>query len=114
MPASIVGMISFVIFAALRSGIMITPVWILNAIVLALILFVAAPPIPGVNLLSYVVIIGQLGIGKEYVIAAIIFDILFGAFGNAANQMMLQLDMILQAEHMGLLNRNALSSDGNV
>ena len=114
MPASIVGMISFVIFAALRSGIMITPVWILNAIVFALILLVAAPPIPGVNLLSYVVIIGQLGIGKEYVIAAIIFDILFGAFGNAANQMMLQLDMILQAEHMGLLNRNALSSDGNV
>ena len=31
-----------------------------------------------------------------------------------ANQMMLHLDMILQAEHMGLLNRNALSSDGNV
>ena len=113
MPASIIGMISFVIFAALRSGVAITPVWILNAIVFALILLVAAPPIPGVNLLSYVVIIGQLGIGKEYVIAAIIFDILFGAFGNAANQMMLQLDMILQAEHMGLLNTTALGGDSN-
>ena len=112
MPASIVGMISFVIFAAMRSGVAITPVWILTAIVFALILLVAAPPIPGVNLLSYVVIIGQLGIGKEYVIAAIIFDMLFGAFGNAANQMMLQLDMILQAERMGLLNRNVLRSDG--
>ena len=111
MPASIVGMISFVIFAALRSGVAITPVWILTAIVFALILLVAAPPIPGVNLLSYVVIIGQLGIGKEYVIAAIIFDILFGAFGNAANQMMLQLDMILQAERMGLLNQKVLGSE---
>lgn len=113
MPASIVGMISFVIFAAMRSGVAITPVWILTAIVFALILLVAAPPIPGVNLLSYVVIIGQLGIGKEYVIAAIIFDMLFGAFGNAANQMMLQLDMILQAEHMGLLNRVVLIRDTN-
>ena len=111
MPSSIIGMISFVIFAALRSGVAITPVWILNAIVFALILLVAAPPIPGVNLLSYVVIVGHLGIGKEYVIAAIIFDILFGAFGSAANQMMLQLDMLLQAEHMGLLNRKVLSSD---
>lgn len=113
MPASIVGMISFVIFAALRSGVAITPVWILTAIVFALILLVAAPPIPGVNLLSYVVIIGQLGIGKEYVIAAIVFDMLFGAFGNAANQMMLQLDMILQAEHMGLLNSVVLIRDAD-
>ena len=111
MPASIIGMISFVVFAAIRSGVAITPVWILTAIVFALILLVAAPPIPGVNLLSYVVIIGQLGIGREYVIAAMIFDILFNAFGSAANQMMLQLDMILQAERMGLLNQNALRRD---
>jgi Na+/H+-dicarboxylate symporter len=111
MPASIVGMISFVIFAALSSGVAITPVWILKAIVFALIMLVAAPPIPGVNLLSYVVIIGQLGIGKEYVIAAMIFDILFNAFGSAANQMMLQIDMILQAEHMGLLSHTVLSSE---
>ena len=111
MPASIVGMISFVVFAALRSGVAITPVWILTAIVFALILLVAAPPIPGVNLLSYVVIIGQLGIGREYVIAAMIFDILFNAFGSAVNQMMLQLDMILQAEHMGLLSQRALCRD---
>ncbi len=111
MPASIIGMISFVIFAALRSGVYITPVWILRAIVFALILTVAAPPIPGVNLLSYVVIIGQLGIGKEYVIAAMVFDILFNAFGAAANQMMLQIDMILQAEHMGILNTGVLRRD---
>jgi Na+/H+-dicarboxylate symporter len=114
MPASIVGMISFVVFAALRDGVAITPVWILTAIVFALILLVAAPPIPGVNLLSYVVIIGQLGLGKEYVIAAMIFDILFNAFASAANQTMLRLDMILQAERMGLLNRNVLRSDGGI
>ena len=111
MPSSIIGMISFVTFAALYSGIGITPVWILEAIVFALILLVAAPPIPGVNLLSYVVIIGELGIGKEYVIAAMIFDILFNAFGSAANQLLLHLDMILQAENMGILNQSVLRSD---
>ena len=75
MPASMIGMIAFVIYAAFSSGVTITPVWILKAIVFALILLVAAPPIPGVNLLSYVVIIGELGIGTDYVIAAMIFDI---------------------------------------
>ena len=111
MPASMIGMIAFVIYAAFSSGVAITPVWILKAIVFALILLVAAPPIPGVNLLSYVVIIGQLGIGADYVIAAMIFDILFNAFGSAANLTMLQLDLILQAKHMGLLNSSVLSRD---
>ena len=110
MPTSIVGMISFVLFAAVRSGTPITPVWMLTAIVFALILLVAAPPIPGVNLLSYVVIIGQLGLGKEYIIAAMIFDIVFNLFASAANQMMLQLDLILQADRVGLLNRKKLAA----
>jgi Na+/H+-dicarboxylate symporter len=108
MPSSMVGMISFIMYSAFRSGISITPVWILTAIVFALILLVAAPPIPGVNLLSYVVIIGQLGIGKEYVLAAIIFDIIFDSIGAASNQLLLQLDMLLQAEHAGLLNHKTL------
>jgi Na+/H+-dicarboxylate symporter len=111
MPSSVIGMLSFVVFAAIYSGVEITPLWILEAIIFALILLVAAPPIPGVNLLSYVVIIGELGIGKEFVIAAMIFDILFNAFGSAANQMLLHLDMILQAEHMGILNQSVLRSD---
>ena len=40
-----------------------------------------------------------------------IFDMLFSAFGSAANQMMLHLDMVLQAEHMGILNQSVLRSD---
>ena len=111
MPASTIGTVTFVVFAAVRSGIEMTPIWVVTAIALSMILLVAGPPIPGVNLLSYVVIMDQLGIGKEYVIAAMIFDVLFSAFASAANQMMLQLDMLLQAEHMGLLNRKVLSSD---
>ena len=110
MPASIIGMISFILYAAVRSNIVITPVWMLTAIIFSLILLVAAPPIPGINLLSYVVIIGQLGIGKEYVIAAMIFDILFNLFASAANQMMLQMDLILQADRVGLLNRKKLAA----
>ena len=109
MPMSMIGMISFVMYAAVRSHTIITPVWLLTAIVFALILLVAAPPIPGINLLSYVVIIGQLGLGNEYIIAAMIFDIIFNLFASAANQMMLQLDLILQADRVGLLRKTKLT-----
>ena len=109
MPASMVGMCTFVLYAAIRSGIGITPMWMLTAIVFVLILLVAAPPIPGINLLSYVVIIEQLGISSEYILAAMIFDIIFNVFASAANQMMLQTDMLLQAEHVGLLDHEKLA-----
>ena len=109
MPMSMIGMISFVLYAAARSGMQITPVWMITAIVFALILLVAAPPIPGINLLSYVVIIGQLGLGNEFIIAAMIFDIIFNLFASAANQMMLQLDLVIQADKVGLLNKKKLA-----
>ena len=111
MPASMAGMMAFVLYSALRSGIFITPLWMLRAIVFALILLVAAPPIPGVNLLSYIVIMGQLGIGSNYIIAAMIFDIIFNMFASAANQTMLQLDLVLQADRVGLLDKDILRAD---
>lgn len=113
MPVSMIGMVSFVIFAAYSGGIPITPFWLIRAIIFALILLVAAPPIPGVNLLSYVVIIDQLGIGMEYVIAAVIFDIIFDLFAAAANQMMLQMDLMMQADGYGMLDRKILLKDGD-
>jgi hypothetical protein len=38
-----------------------------------------------------------------------IFDIVFGIFAGAANQTMLQLEMLLQASRVGLLNRESLN-----
>ena len=38
-----------------------------------------------------------------------IFDVFFGIFANAANQSLLQLDLVLQADRIGLLNRKALT-----
>lgn len=112
MPISMIGMIAFVISAAYLSETPITPVWMITAVVFALILLVAAPPIPGVNLLSYVVIIEQLDIAREYVIAAMMFDIMFDLFASATNQMMLQMDLMIQADGYGMLDRKKLWKDG--
>ena len=108
MPVSMIGMISFVIYAAVSSDTVISPMWILTAIIFSLILLLAGPPIPGVNLLSYVVIIEQLNISREFVLAAMIFDFIFGLFSTAANQMMLQMDLMVQADHVGMLDHAIL------
>jgi hypothetical protein len=41
-------------------------------------------------------------------ISAMVFDILFGIFASAANQTMLQLDLIRQADQIGLLDKECL------
>ena len=37
-----------------------------------------------------------------------IFDIIFGIFASAANQSLVQMELILQADKLGLLNRKIL------
>ncbi len=71
----------------------------------------ATPPVPGANLLAYIIIFGQLGIPGKALIDAMIFDILFGIFASAANQTVLQMDLIIQADKIGLLDLKKLRKE---
>ena len=70
----------------------------------------AAPPVPGVSLLVFMVIFKMLNVPEEALIPAMVFDILFGIVSAAANQMLLQVEMVNQATKMGLLNRDILTT----
>ena len=108
MPMNVVGTLVFTVFAANRFGISITPRWLIIAMVLSVILFVATPPVPGANLLAYIMIFAQLGIPSDALISVLIFEMVFGIFASAANQMLLQMDLILQADKIGLLDKEVL------
>lgn len=110
MPISTVGTITFTIYVAQVFGVQSTIVWYVSAIVMAVVVFVATPPVPGANLLAYVVLFSTLGIPADALIDAMIFDVLFGILAGAANQAMLQLEMILQADYLGLLDRDQLAA----
>lgn len=110
MPISAVGTIVFTLFAARENGIQGDFAWYLSAIVLAVVVFVATPPVPGANLLAYVVLFQTLGIPDQALLDAMVFDIVFGIFANAANQTMLQYEMIDQASRLGLLDRETLKA----
>ena len=110
MPANVIGAICFVIYAASAGDVEVTPLWVVLAVVYSVILIAATPPIPGANFLAYMVMIPELGINKEFVVIVLIFEVFFGPFAVAANQLMLQMEMVLQADKTGLLDKEVLRS----
>ena len=110
MPASILGTVVFVIWAAAFYSIEVTWLWFGIAALFAAILMEAAPPVPGVSLLVYIVIFKMLQIPEDTLIPAMVFDIIIGLLASASNQMLLQAEMIHQADRVGLINRRVLAT----
>ncbi len=110
MPVSAIGTIVFTVYTAMKYNISTSMVWYVTAVVLAVVLFVATPPVPGANLLAYTAIFAQLGIPGQALIDAMIFDIIFGIFASAGNQLLLQLELILKSDQIGMLRRKILQS----
>lgn len=110
MPANVVGTVLFTMYAVFRSDVEISPLWMVLSVVMAVILFVATPPIPGANFLAYIVMIYVLGIESDFLMLALIYEIVYGVFASAANQFFVQLDLILQAGKMGLFKEDKLKS----
>lgn len=108
MPANVIGTLMFTLFAACKQGVNISYGWLMVVMLLTVILFVATPPVPGANLLAYIMIFSQLKISSSVLIDAMIFDIIFGIFASAGNQALLQMELISQADKLGLLNRKRL------
>ena len=108
MPVSGIGTLIFTLFAALTFEVQIDVFWYLLAMILAVMLFVATPPVPGINILAYAALFTTLGIPAEALIDAMIFDILFGILAGAGNLGMLEIETALQANRLGLLNQDKL------
>lgn len=108
MPISGIGTLIFTLFAALTFQVEIDAYWYLLTMILAVMLFVATPPVPGINILAYAALFTTLGIPAEALIDAMIFDILFGILAGAGNLGMLEIETALQANRLGLLNQDKL------
>ena len=108
MPVSAIGTLVFTMYSAQVYHVKVDLFWLISAIIFAVVLFVATPPVPGANLLAYVVFFNWLGIPSEALMDAMIFDIVFGILAGAGNQLLLQIEMVLQAEKIGILNTKLL------
>ncbi|MBQ9001868.1 MAG: cation:dicarboxylase symporter family transporter [Eggerthellaceae bacterium] len=108
MPTSGIGIWMFVIFAAQVQQLPIDQIWILAAAALAVVLAVATPPVTGANLLTFVVAFSFLGISTDFILDAMVFDVLFNALCMAVDQAILQVETALQAKRLGFLDEDRL------
>ncbi len=111
MPVTAAGTLIFVIYTASRYNVNPTFMWYVMAVVVAIAMSVAVPPVPGVGILTYVVMFAQLGLPDKALIAAMVFDVLSSLIIAAANQYLLQLELIVSADRMAMLDRGILRSD---
>ena len=110
MPVSSVGVLAFTLFACVVYGLQPDLGTLIGAVVFSVVLFVATPPVPGANLLAYIVLFSWLGLPETALVDAMIFDIAFGLLASAGNLTMLQIETVLQAKRIGLLDLTRLRS----
>jgi Na+/H+-dicarboxylate symporter len=108
MPTSGIGICVFLFFMAQTQHIDVTFMWLVSALALSIILAVATPPLNGANLLAFVVAFSYLGLPDDAFLVVMVFDIVFSVLCIACDQAILQLETILQAGRMDLLDEDVL------
>lgn len=108
MPVSAIGTLIFTMYLLNVFQIRLGLAWQILTVLLVEVLFVATPPVPGANLLAFSALFSWIGIPKEAILDAMIFDIIFGFFASAANLTLLQMEITQQAGRLGLLNPDIL------
>lgn len=108
MPVSTVSLMASTMFAVTCYNITLTPLWMILAVILVVALQAASPPVSGVDTLAYVAIFSRLGIPSEALIMAIVCDIIFCFASSAFNQAILQMDLIVEADRLNILDKDAL------
>lgn len=86
----------------------ITPMWLLSAVLVSAILSIATPPIPGGALSCYTILFLQLGIPAAGVALAISIDLVMDFLLTAINLLCLQLELVLVAHNMNMLDEKVL------
>ena len=111
MPVSTMELIVFSVYAAWIYRCEASFGWYFLLLFLTVVLSMASPPVAGVSLISFMTIFSQLNIPAEALVGGMIADIILGIAAGAFNQMLLQLEMLTEANRIGLVNKKVLMKD---
>lgn len=100
------------IYMAESYAVQCSPIWFLLAVFTSTVLAIAAPPIPGGTLTCYTILFAQLGLPQEALAVALALDVLFDFMATGVNMYALQMELLIQARKMGMLNVQTLRSKG--
>ncbi|MDO4978314.1 MAG: cation:dicarboxylase symporter family transporter [Eubacteriales bacterium] len=91
-------------------GIELTWMMLLIESILAILLSIALPPIPGAGVLCFSIMMNQLGIPLEGLAIALPLEVLIDHIATGLNLSMLQLELIRVGDKLGMLDKKILRS----
>lgn len=95
-------------------GVTVSPAWLATACLIAIVLAVAAPPIPGGALTCYTILFVQLKIPMEAVAVTIALNVILEFIATAVNLFCLQADLVELAAGLDMLDVRKLREKKNV
>ena len=107
-PATALYFILICVYSAEAYGVQCSLMWFVLAIFSAVVLAVAAPPIPGGTLTCYTIMFMQLGLPQVGLVAALALDVLCDFVATGMNMFCLQMELLIQARETGLLDQKIL------
>ena len=108
MPVSTVASVLLTLYAAECYSVPVSLVWMIMALFLAVTLGAAGPPTAGIGILTYTVMFAKLGIPTQGLTLVLAGDILIGFVTYPINQALLQLELVLEADKLEVLNKKTL------
>ena len=82
--------------------------WVFTGVLVAVLVAIAAPPIPGGYLSGYTVLLAQLGIPEEAIALAIAGNVILDFFMTSCGIACLQSELTLTAHRLGMLDLETL------
>lgn len=107
-PATAISFTACTLYFSHHYNVEVSAVWLFTAILVITIITVALPPVPGGTLACYTIVFTQLGIPAEAIAVAMVLDVVFDFVSTGFDTVYRQCELILQADHVGLLNKDKL------
>lgn len=108
MPGAIVLFLCAAFGMAESYGVEITPIWMLTAFIISVVLAIAAPPVPGAALTCYTILFMQLGIPSEAVAVVITLNVILEFVTTAVNLFCLQTELVELSGSLEFLDTDCL------
>ena len=112
MPGPAVEFTVVSIFLAELYGVEVSASWYFMAGFLAAVLSIAVPPMPGAAFTCYGLLLAQLNIPEEAMLVAVALNIIFDFLCTGIDVLMLQMELLYQADVLHMLDREKLQKDG--
>lgn len=111
MPGAAVQFFCVGICIAEALGVTVTPIWLATLFIIALVLSIAAPPVPGGALTCYTILTMQLGIPGEAISVAIALNVILEFIATAVNLFCLQTELTELAGGLDMLDKEILRNN---